>query len=77
VRTITINPKGTAHFNAVPWAEVWLEGTKLGDTPLAGIQVPLGTRDFVFKHPQYGEKRITVTVRGNGPSNITHDFTKE
>ena len=77
VRTITINPKGTAHFNAVPWAEVWLEGAKLGDTPLASIQVPLGTREFVFKHPQFGEKRITVVVRAKEPSNITHDFTKE
>jgi hypothetical protein len=77
VRTLSLNPKGTAHINADPWAEVWLEGAKLGDTPLAGIQVPLGTREFVFKHPQYGEKRVTVTIRANAPTTIAHDFTKD
>jgi hypothetical protein len=77
VRTLSLNPKGTAHINANPWAEVWLDGAKLGDTPLAGIQVPLGTRDFVFKHPQYGEKRVTVTVRANAPSNVAYDFNKQ
>jgi len=77
VRTLSLNPKGTAHINADPWAEVWLEGAKLGDTPLAGIQVPLGTREFVFKHPQYGEKRVTITIRANAPTTIAHDFTKD
>jgi hypothetical protein len=76
VRTVTINPKGTVSINAVPWAEVSLEGAKLGETPLAGIQVPLGTREFVFKNPQFGEKRLTVTVRATPPTTIAHDFTK-
>ena len=26
VRSITVEPKGTVNFNAVPWAEVWLDG---------------------------------------------------
>lgn len=76
IRTVTINPKGTVGINAVPWAEVFLDGAKLGDTPLAGIQVPLGTREFVFKNPQYGEKRLTVTVRATPQTAIAHDFTK-
>jgi hypothetical protein len=77
VRSVTINPKGTVSFNASPWAEVWLEGAKLGDTPLAGIQVPLGTREFVFRNPQFGEKRVTATVRGNAPTMVSHDFQKQ
>jgi hypothetical protein len=75
VRSVTINPKGTVSINAVPWAEVTLDGAKLGDTPLAGIQIPLGTREFVFSHPQFGEKRVTATVRAT-PTTIAHDFTK-
>jgi len=76
VRSITINPKGTASINANPWAEVWLEGTKLGETPLASTPVPLGIREFVFKHPQYGERRVTATIRGSAPATISVDFTK-
>ena len=40
VRTVTVNLKGAAAFNAAPWAEVWLNGTKLGETPLASTPVP-------------------------------------
>ena len=65
VRSITVEPKGTVSINAVPWAEVWLDGQKLGDTPLANMRVPLGVREFVFKHPQHGEKKVTVTVRAD------------
>jgi len=76
VKSITVEPKGTADVNAVPWAEVWLDGQKLGETPLARIEVPLGLREFVFKHPQYGERRVSATIRADAPSPITVDFTK-
>jgi hypothetical protein len=76
VRSITIDAKGTANLNAQPWAEVWLDGTKLGETPLAGAPVPLGLREFVFKHPQFGERRVSATIRANTPSVVTVDFTK-
>ncbi len=42
VKSVNVNPRGTVNLNAVPWAEVWLDGQKLGDTPLAGTAVPLG-----------------------------------
>ena len=78
VKSVTIDPKGNVNLNASPWAEVYLDGAKLGDTPLAGIQVRLGTREFVFKNPQFGEKRITATVRGGKePQVISHDFAKQ
>jgi hypothetical protein len=76
VRSITIEPKGTVDFNAVPWAEVWLDGEKLGDTPLANMRVPLGVREFVFKHPQHGEKKVTVTVRADENTPVAVDFTR-
>jgi hypothetical protein len=78
VKSVTIDPKGNVNLNAIPWAEVYLDGVKLGDTPLAGIQVRLGTREFVFKNPQFGEKRITATVKGgSSPQLISHDFSKQ
>ena len=76
VRSITIDPRGDANFNAIPWAEVWMDGQKLGDTPMANTRVPLGTREFVFKHPQYGERRITAIIRADQPTPVSVDFTK-
>ena len=76
VRSITIEPKGTVDFNAVPWAEVWLDGQKLGDTPLANMRVPIGVREFVFKHPEYGEKKVTVTVRADENTPVAVDFIR-
>jgi hypothetical protein len=76
VRSVTIDPRGPASFNAVPWAEVWLDGQKLGDTPLANVRVPIGVREFVFKNPQYGERKVTATIRADQPAAIGVDFTK-
>jgi PEGA domain len=76
VRSLTVDPKGPVNLNAAPWAEVWLDGAKLGDTPLAGTLVPLGLREFVFKHPEYGERRVSATVRANTPAAVSVDFTK-
>jgi hypothetical protein len=76
VRSITVEPKGTVSINAIPWAEVWLDGQKLGDTPLANMRVPLGVREFVFKHPQHGERKVTVTVRADETTPVAADLTR-
>jgi hypothetical protein len=75
VKSLTIEPKGTVNLNANPWSEVWLDGQKLGDTPLV-TQVPIGIREFVFKHPQHGERRVSATIRATGSSPVSVDFTK-
>jgi hypothetical protein len=64
------------NINAVPWAEVWTDGRRLGETPLANTKVALGVREFVFKHPQHGERRVTATVRGDAPTGVSVDFTR-
>jgi PEGA domain len=76
VRSLTVDPRGPVNFNAIPWAEVWLDGQKLGDTPLANMRVPLGTREFVFKHPQFGERKVTASIRADQPAAIGVDFTR-
>jgi hypothetical protein len=75
VKSLNIDAKGTVNLNAAPWAEVWLDGQKLGDTPLV-TQVPLGTREFLFKHPQHGERRVSATIKANAPAPVSVDFTK-
>jgi hypothetical protein len=76
VKTINLDPRGTVNLNATPWAEVWLDGLKLGDTPLAGTSVPLGLREFVFKNPQFGEKKISATIKASANAPVIVDFSK-
>ena len=76
VKTVNIEPRGTVNLNAIPWAEVWLDGQKLGDTPLADTVVPLGLREFVFKNPQFGERKIGATIKATPNPPVVVDFTK-
>jgi len=75
VKSVTIEPKGSVSLNSTPWSEIWLDGQKLGDTPLV-TQVPIGIREFVFKHSQHGERRVTATIKATGSSPVSVDFTK-
>ena len=74
-RPLNVEPKSTVNVNAHPWAEVWVDGKKAGDTPIANLKVLLGTRVFLFKHPQFGERRITMTITSK-PAAISVDLTR-
>ena len=76
VKTINVDPRGAVNLNAIPWAEVWLDGAKLGDTPLAGTSVPLGLREFVFKNPQFGEKKVSATIKATANAPVVVNFSK-
>jgi PEGA domain len=76
VRSISLDPRGAVNLNATPWAEVWLDGKKLGDTPIANLNLPLGMSELTFKHPQFGERRVSVTVKGNAPAAVSVDMSK-
>jgi len=43
-------------------AEVWLDGAKVGDTPVTAFPVPLGSHDLVVKRVSGGEKRFPITI---------------
>jgi hypothetical protein len=55
-------PEVPMNINATPWAEVFINNTRIGDTPLANVTLPPGDHVIVFRHPQFGEKRQTVRV---------------
>lgn len=64
-RTTTVRidvPNGTLSINAQPWAEVWVGGERIGETPIANLTRPIGSHEVILRHPQYGERRATVTV---------------
>ncbi len=69
-------PSGKLAVNAVPWADVFMDGASLGTTPIGELTVPIGTHELVFRHPQFGERRQTVTVKAQTPTRIGVDLRK-
>jgi hypothetical protein len=67
-------PNGQLSINAVPWAEVWVNGERLGETPLANVSRPIGNYRVTFRHPQFGEKQATVTVTARATARLGVDM---
>jgi hypothetical protein len=70
-------PMGSVALNAVPWAEVWLDGEKAGDTPIGNLQTTIGRHEVVFRHPDLGESRQTVMVTASTPARLSVDMRKK
>jgi hypothetical protein len=70
-------PEGAIALNATPWAEVWVDGDKIGDTPIGNYQLTLGSHDFVFRHPDLGEQHHTAVVTLDGPARLSVDLRKK
>jgi hypothetical protein len=78
-KTIAIRvdpPKVSVSVNARPWAEVTVDGSSVGQTPLSNLLVAVGSHEMVFRHPQLGERRQTVVVTAQGPNRIAADLSK-
>jgi len=69
-------PNGSLSVNASPWAEVSVDGRPLGTTPLANVAVPIGTHEIVWRHPQLGERRRTITLTAKTPVRVGMDFSR-
>ena len=76
VTRVTLDPRGTANINAAPWAEVFIDGAKAGETPLANVAIRLGVREITFRNPQYPDRKVTVTIKANDIATIAVDFLK-
>jgi hypothetical protein len=64
-------PQGTVNLNASPWAEVWLDGRRIGETPIGNLAVAIGPHEIVFKHPEYGEKKHAISVTTAAPVRLS------
>ena len=67
-------PQSTVNLNAIPWAEVWINGHSVGQTPIANLLQTIGTHDVEFRHPELGTKRVTVTVSLREPARVAVDM---
>ncbi|HEX7794627.1 MAG TPA: PEGA domain-containing protein [Vicinamibacterales bacterium] len=69
-------PDGRVSINAQPWAQVWIDGNLVGETPLANLTVSAGEHEIVFRHPQLGEHRETTIVKSGVQTRISTTLSK-
>jgi hypothetical protein len=69
-------PKGTLSLNATPWAEVWIDGNRVGETPIGNVQLTIGSHEVLFRHPDLGEQRFTPTITLGAPARLSADFRR-
>ena len=67
-------PTGGLSINAVPWAQAFIDGSLVGETPIANMQVPIGQHEITFRHPQLGERRTSVTVTARETARVGIDL---
>ena len=67
-------PQGTLNVNAAPWAEVWIDGKRVGETPIGNLPIAIGPHEVVFRNPQLGEKRQAISVTLNAPVRLSVDM---
>jgi hypothetical protein len=67
-------PQGVINVNASPWAEVWIDGKRVGETPIGNLSVAIGPHEIIFRHPQLGEKRQSVSVTLSSPVRLSMDM---
>ncbi len=69
-------PLGTISVNAQPWAEVWIDGERAGETPLGNVTRPLGAHEIILRHPEFGDRTVPVVVRANQPVRVAADMRR-
>ena len=69
-------PNGRVSINAQPWAQVSIDGTVVGETPLANLTVSPGEHEILFRHPQLGERRETAIIKSGAQTRISATLTK-
>ena len=67
-------PNATLSINARPWAEVFIDGERIGETPIGNLTRPIGRHEMVLRHPEFGERRQTVILTLRAPTRVSVDF---
>ncbi|MEP6593891.1 MAG: PEGA domain-containing protein [Acidobacteriota bacterium] len=69
-------PRAPVNLNALPWAQAWIDGVAVGETPIGKHLVTIGSHEVVFRHPDLGERRQTVVVTLASPARVSVDMRK-
>jgi hypothetical protein len=77
VATIAVvAPQARLSINAVPWADVAIDGTAVGQTPMGNVMIAVGLHEITFRHPQFGERTQAIVVTAAGANRAAVDFTR-
>src|SRR5262249_54192217 len=61
--TISIGPqRSTISVTATDPGELWVDGTRIGDTPVTDAPLDIGTHVVVVRRAAGGERRFTITA---------------
>jgi PEGA domain len=75
---ISLNwPNGNISVNAQPWADVYIDDKRIGETPIGNFSLPIGPHEVMFRHPDLGEQRQAVTVSLKSPVRLSVDMRKK
>jgi PEGA domain-containing protein len=55
-------PQGSLRVTTEAGAQIFIEGEAVGTAPLAALRVPIGTREVLVRHPQFGERKQSVDI---------------
>jgi len=69
-------PDGRVSVNAVPWAQVLINGNPVGETPLANLPLAVGEHEITFRHPQLGQQTQKIIVKSNTLSRVSATFAR-
>jgi hypothetical protein len=70
-------PSGSIALNALPWANVWIDGQLIGETPVGSLPLPIGPHAVVFRHPELGEQHFDAVVTLKGPARLSADLRRK
>ncbi len=59
----SFNDHGYLQIVVVPWADVFIDGNHVGQTPLERLNVPVGKHTVRLEHPQLGEQVKEIEIR--------------
>ena len=77
VAALTVSPpNGRININAVPWADVLIDGKPVGETPIGNLSIPLGEHEIIFRHPQLGEMRRAAVVRSDAVTRVSANLER-
>ena len=67
-------PQAPLSINALPWAEVWIDGERIGETPLGNLSRTIGRHEVRLRHPTLGERTTSVLVTLKEPLRVAVDL---
>jgi serine/threonine-protein kinase len=70
--SLSASAPGALAIQVSPWAEVYVNDTALGRTPLdAPVPLPPGTHTVMLRHPQFPDSTTTITLAPGDTTTLT------